>query len=398
MKYLNKSLLVNSALFASLASGLSGCELDTIFGEATPSVHYAVVATQASDFSAGDISIISLEDYSADNNNFAGGSDTAVSTHDEHIYRIGRYQQDNVTKLSVHAPETVIWQYSANGEDEESSNPYKLIVKNDTTAYLIRYGSAKVWIVDPTASSAETYKTGEIDLSAYAGTDNIPEVADTIIIGSKLYFLIQNMDRDAGFVPGQAYLAVFNTSDNSEVKTNSDSATPNGIALTVKNPNKMAYMDGSDSIYVSGVGRYASSWDNRPAEYTGGIEAINIDDYTSSVIVDDGDDDTHPYGNINNIAILNDTRGYFVGYTAYTNTALYAFNPTTKEVVSTPLMENRDISDIEIGPLGNLWVTDRSESGIKVFNTVDNSVLKELISTELVPNDIEFISVKKTAE
>ena len=364
--------------------------------ETTTLAHYAVISTQASDFSSGDISIISLQDYSADNVNFSGGSDTAISTNGENFYRIGRYQQDNITKFSINDPENNIWQYSANGEGEESTNPYKLVVKNDTTAYLIRYGHAKVWIIDPSAETTETFKTGEIDLSAYAGDDNIPEVTDALLIDNKLYLLIQNLDRDAGWVPGQAYLAIFDTSDDTEVETNSEAATPKGVALKTKNPQKMNIVEGGSTIYIASVGRYGSSYSQRAPEFTGGIESVNMTTYDTAIVIDDGDDTTHPYGNINDIAVLNDSRGYFVGYTAYMDTALYSFNPSTMEVDATPLMVNKDISDIEIGPLGNLWIANRGESGITIIDTVDNSVLKELIDTDLVPYDIEFISVPQT--
>ena len=381
---------------ALVSTSMTACFHDDQDGEATPSDHYAVISTQASDGSSGDISVISLADYSADNANFAGGSDTAISSGGEYYYRIGRYKQDNITKFSINDPETNIWQYSTNGEGEETTNPYKLVVKNDTTAYLIRFGHAKVWIVDPTAETAETFKTGEIELSSYAGDDEIPEVTDALLINNKLYLLMQGLDRDAGWVPGQAYLAIFDTTDNTEVDTNSEASTPKGIALKTKNPQKMNIAEGGSTIYIASVGRYGSSFSQRAAEFTGGIESVNMTTFDTAIIVDDGDDTTHPYGNINNIAVLNDTRAYFVGYTAYTDTALYSFNPTTKEVDATPLMANKDISDIEIGPLGNLWITNRGESGITIIDTVDNSVLNELIDTDLVPYDIEFISVPQT--
>jgi len=387
---LNKNILTKTILLSGIAGAMMGCMHEENDSTVTPSVHYAVITTQASDNSSGDISIISLEDYSTDNSNFSGGSDTVISTHEGNLYRIGRFQQDNITKLSIDDPEIQVWQYSTNGEGEEKTNPYKLVVKNDTTGYLIRYGHAKVWIVDPTAESHESFKVGEIDLSDYAGDDEIPEVTDVLLIGDKLYFLMQNLDRNNGWVPGQAYLSVYNTSDNTEVETNTNAESPKGIQLTVTNPNKMEYLSTTSTIYISGVGPYF------PADYSGGIEAVKLSDYSTEIIVDDGDVDNHPYGQINNLAILNSTRGYFVGYSAWQDTAVYSFNPTTGEVDTTALMENKDISDIEIGPLGNLWVTNRNESGITIIDTVDNSVFNELIDTDLVPSDIEFISVPKS--
>ena len=388
MLYFNQLKLTKAMLLSVVAVMATGCVTDGDDESVTDFTHFAVISTASGgEDNSGDISIISLADFSVDNENFAGGSDTVISTHGEHIYRIGRFQQDNVTKLSINSPSEVIWQYSANEEGGNPANPYKLVVKNDVTGYLIRYGSDKVWIVDPSATSHEMFKTGEIDLSAYGFSDGIPEVADALLIDDKLYLMMQNLDRDNGWTPGQAYMAVYDTFDNTEIETNSDASTPLGIALKGENPLKMEYLATTDSIYIAANGPFSGD-----VLFTGGLEAVDLNNYTSEIIIDDGDMDNHPYGSINNIAILNSTRGYFVGYFAYQNNAVFGFNPITGEVDPVPLMEHLDISDIEIGPLGNLWVTDRAASGITVINTVDETVLVELIDTDLVPVDIEFIS------
>lgn len=387
---LRKKNLVQAISLVSASFILNGCFHAEDDEDVTPSDHYAVISTQASDNSAGDISIISLEDYSADNTNFSGGSDSVVSTYGEYIYRLGRFGQDNITRIDINDLDATPKQYSTDDVSEESSNPYKLVVKDDSTGYLIRYGSSKIWIVNPLADTAEDFKTGEIDLSDYSGSDSIPEMADALLVDTKLYVLIQNLDRDNGWVPGTAYVAVIDTSNNNtEIETNTDASTPKGIQLSVTNPNKLVYLSTNNTMYISGVGPYF------PADYSGGIESIDLSDNSTNLVVDDGTSEAHPYGQVNNIAVLNSTRGYFIGYSAWKDTAVYSFNPTTGAVDSTPLLENKDISDIEIGPLGNLWVTDRNNSGITIFDTVDNTVFKELIDTDLVPSDIEFISVPK---
>ena len=388
-----KNGLIKSMLIAGSMSVLSGCFHDGEDNSVTSLTYYAVISTQSSDYSSGDISIISLDDYSADNTNYGGPSDTSISTDGEYVYRIGRLPQDNITKVNMDPVdfENVLWQFSTNGSNESgSSNPYKLVVKNENTAYLIRYGQSTIWIVDPSVEKNATiaeFKTGEIDLSQYTSgdSDTTPEAADALLIDNKLYVMIQNLD--ANYAPGVAYVALFDTENsNLEIETNSNSDTPKGIELKTTNPKKMEYLATNNTIYLSGVGSYAP-------DYAGGIEKINLADYSTEIIVDDGDVNEHPYGQTVDIAILNSTRGYFVGYTAWKDTAVYSFNPSTGKVDATPLLENADISDIEIGPLGNLWVTNRNQSGVTIFDTVDNSVFKALIDTGLAPNDIEFVSV-----
>ncbi len=378
-------------MLAGAAVLLNGCLHPSEDNAVTPSVHYAVISTQASDNQSGDISIISLEDFSADNTNYGGLSDTVISTHEDVFYRIGRLNQDNVSKFQIDAPDSRIWQHNVNDASEEgNSNPYKLVAKDKNSGYLIRYGSPKIWVVNLNTSNLGEFKIGEIDLGHYALDDGIPEAADALLIDDKLYVLMQNLDRNNGWIPGDAYVAIFDIRDNSEIATNSNDSTPKGIRLIVTNPSKMKYLASNNMLYVAATGAYF------PSDYTGGIESINLTNYNTEIVVDDGDIEEHPYGQINNIAILNSTRGYFVGSKAWKDDALYHFNPSTGIVNPVPLESNNDIEDIEIGPLGNLWMTDRDASGIKIFDTVDNSIAEELISTDLVPYDIEFISVKQS--
>ncbi|MDH5547554.1 MAG: hypothetical protein OEZ43_18385 [Gammaproteobacteria bacterium] len=380
-------LAITSLLSAGVMS--SACFHDEEEAPLTPSKHYAAISTRAADYSSGDISLISFTDYSLDNKNYPSASDTVVSTHGEYVYRIGRFQQDNITKFSILDRNKIVWQYSANGQNEEESNPYKMVFKNDDVAYVIRYGQPTIWIVDPNAATFTDFKTGEIDISAYGGTDGIPEVADALIINDKLYLIMQNLDRDNVWKPGQAYLAVFDTTDNSEVQTNDNVDTPNGVALSVANPSKMAYSSANNTIYIVATGGYLEDYS---PDYTGGIESVSLSDYSHQVVIDDGDATAHPYGQLKGLAVLNDTRAYFVGGRAWNDSVVQEFNPSTGEVVETPLIAEKDITDIEIAPTGDLWVGNATESGITIFDTVDNSIKEALISTELVPIDIEFIS------
>lgn len=378
-----KSLTGISALALSSAL-LSGCFHSD--DHATESEYYAVVATQAGDYSSGSLSLISLEDYSADNlGNYAAGSDSVVSTHGEDIYRIGRFGQDAIAKLSVHDLTNPVWEHSTDGTGESSSNPYKMIVKDDTTAYVIRFGMSAIWVVNPSAANNETFKTGEIDLSSYDTNGNgTPNTSDAILIGDKLYVIMQNLDDT--WAPATGWIAVIDTTNNTQIKTNTDTATPDGIALTIKNPAHAKYAADNNKLYVAGIGRYSS-------EYTGGIESIDLTSYATEVVVDDGDDVNHPYGNIVNLAILNSNQGYFVGYASWQHTNVYRFNPSTGEVNATPVVLDKDVSDIEIGPRGNLWIANRTANGITILDTVDDSISVDVIDTALLPVNIEFSTV-----
>ena len=390
------SSMTKSLVLAGCAILTTACIHDNTDDELVKDDYYAVVSTRASDYSAGDYTLIDTSTFSTRTQNAATGSDNVISTNEDDIYQIGRYGLNNISKFNISAPSDQIWQYSTNDDVENAanSNPYKIVFANDQKAYIIRYGTDKIWVVNPLAETSADFKTGEIDLSAYADADGATEASDALVINGKLYVIMQRLDTTDGYKPGDAYLAVFDTSDDSEVATNTDSSTPKGVKLTLKNPNNIEYLSSNNTLYISAIGRYEASYIPRAAEYTGGIEAINLSDYSSSVVVDDGDDTTHPYGNITNVAVLNSTRGYFIGYAAFGDNSLYEFNPSDGTVSDTALISNKDLADIEIGPKGDLWVANAGESGVTVISTVDNSVKKALVSTELVPMNIEFVTVE----
>ncbi|MFT6905415.1 MAG: hypothetical protein ACJAS1_002071, partial [Oleiphilaceae bacterium] len=78
---------------------------------------------------------------------------------------------------------------------DDASNPYEMHFVSDSKAYILRYGSPSIWIVDPSVSAAdeENFKIGEISLSAY-DEDRIPEMVAGLISGNKLYVVMQAMD------------------------------------------------------------------------------------------------------------------------------------------------------------------------------------------------------------
>ena len=385
----NKPFLKTIAFVSSYAL-LAGCVLETDDENVTSSEHYAVITTNEGNDSS-NISIVSLSDFSVDNTNYATGStDTSVATHGEFFYHLARTPEGVVTKFSINEPDADLSQHKAQETNEDSSNPHKLVIKNETTGYLIRYGKSEIWIVNPSANNDEVYKTGEIDLSTYAGDDGTPEATDALLIDNKLYVLMQNLDRNNGWTPGTAYLAIFDTGNNNiELETNTDANTPKGIELSVKNPNEMDYLESNNTIYIAGLGPYF------PVDFSGGVESVNISDYSTNVVIDRSDTEQQFFGQTKHVAILNSTRGYIVGYAAWKDTGVYSFNPSTGIVDTQALFINKDISDIEIGPLGNLWVANRSDSGINIVDTVDNTISEQLIETNLLPNDIEFISIPK---
>ena len=324
-------------------------------------------------------------------NGYAAGvfGDISVASYGKSYYRIAKFGQDNITKYSFENPNQDEWQFTVNDEGKTHSNPYDILFVNEEKAYVIRYGSDSIWIIDPSVSSNDEagFKIGEIDLSAYNPADsniNVPSMNAAVLDGGLLYVTMQVMHENS--VPGDAKLAIINTTDDLETASS-------GITLKVKNPNDI-HVQGN-FLYVSGVGKHEDSWviPTLPAEYTGGIEKIDVRNLTSKLIVDDGDSALHPYGQINGLALISETIGYFRGFSGWSNESLYRFNPSTGVVESEPVtgFSGVDIRLLSASPNDKIWVgiNGAVNPEIQVLDPVDNSIIATMY-TDKIPSAIAF--------
>ncbi len=306
---------------------------------------------------------------------------------------------NNITKFHIDQPATPIWQYSTEG-NETGSNPHDLVFVNESKAYLLRFGSSKMWIVNPSATSEAGFKTGEIDLSAYADEDGNPEMHSGVIVGDYLYVTLQRIDFSGGwgnYVYHTPWVAVFKTSDDTEVDTGKGDGTRKGIPLPMENPGAIQYLTSNNTVYVQGVGQYTN-------QYTGGIATINTSTYETTLILDDGDATDHPYGAISGMAIVSPTKGYFIGYAAWGDNTLYTFNPSDSDPSGTVVsgLENLSIGGMETGVYTDqndmMWICasaydaetwSLTDPKIIILN-ISTDEIDETINTNLTPLRVVF--------
>ncbi len=362
----------------------------------------AVVATAAADYSAGAHAVISAEaPYTARTQLAPTISDITVTCDGEYFYRIERFKGENVSRFHIAQPDTPIYQYStkdASGVETASSNPHGLVFISDTKAYLLRYGSPKLWIVNPAAKTEAEFKLGEIDLSAYS-VDGSPNMTAGVTVDGKAYVIVQRLDKT--YAPEDAYVVVLDTATDTEIDTKKGKNGLKGILLPVKNPADIEYSKADGLIYVQGIGRYGNSRSGRPPEYTGGIVSIDpAAGFDTKLVLDDGDADTHPVGLITGMEITSATKGYIIGYKGFTDNAVYSFNPATGaldvDAAGKPKVVG-SISGVSIGGMaantaGQLWVSiaDATDPGVKILDATTGSVVKERVSTVLNPQTITF--------
>lgn len=343
----------------------------------------AVVATVASSFESGAVELISVDERTASGSYHPTVSDLAVAAHGSDYYLIERYQSDRVKKVALSNPGVFEWDYSTLGaSDDASSNVYDLVFAAPDKAYMIRYGADTVWIVDPTATREQNFKTGELDLSDYlpASTTGSPNMAAGVIADGKLFIAMQRLD--GTFQPGtnDAYVAVFDTATDEEIDTGMGEDGLKGIPLLGKNPTSMVHHPAL-GVLVQNQGGYAP-------DYIGGIDVIDPQSYGVETRLDDNAET----GLVGAITLVDAETGYYLAYSGWQNIALRRFNPTTGEVSDTVGgLSGKDLRALALGPQGHLWVADATASapGLRVLEA-DSGDQVDFIATDLLPVDIAF--------
>lgn len=366
----------------------------------------AVVKTVAPDFSSSDVEVIGIdEDYDVSGSLIPSqASDYIVEANDGDIYHIGRFGLDTVTKYVLEDGEVVQdYDFSVKETPESvSPNIHKMVFASEDKAYLINYGDAAITIVDPTATSESDFRTGEIDLSAYGDQDGLTEAHDAVIIDGQMFVALQRLNRNNGWSPvdNQPYIVVIDIATDEEVDTNpnDDAANLKGIELAINNPQRLVY-NAAAGLMVVGSGDPFYNFSGRDPGYSGGIVSIDTNDFSTSMVVDDGPaEGENPYGFIMDLAVLDANNGFFVGSSQGFGATftLFHFNPATGAVSD---LSNGELSDVSVselvaGPDGNVWVGigDAAAPRIALVDT-DLDIIRELPVT-LNPDVITFTQVE----
>lgn len=361
-----------------------------------PSSLLAFTATRANDFSSGRTDRISLETNTVSGSYTATGSDIRVVSDDRSLYQIGRFSLDNVTKYDIDDTSAPIYQYSlidldaANGE---GANPYTIVFVDDTKAYVIRYGSSRIWIVNPSAQSQEEFKTGELSIAAY-DLDITPEANSAVLVDGKLFVLMERLERPAFEVNKVGYVAVFDTATDEEIDTGMGGADGlNGIPLGVQNPTALQYSSADDMIYLVGRGNSFADAAEGLERYTGGVEAIDPESYIRETILDDGTEETNQ-GFFNNLLVTSGSRAYLTTSASFANNTLRTLNPVTGLMDDSAVtnFSGLDITTTALDPLNRLWVGLGGDTpGFRLLDAIDGSELNIAIDTALVPINVVFI-------
>lgn len=364
----------------------------------TPS--FAVVQTVAPDFSGSEVVTLNPETEQVTSGYYIkSASDYIVRSYQQDVYHIGRFGIDNISKYNADALDTQVWSYTTQDTgDSNTRNPYDLVSLSDTKAYLLRYGSDKVWIVNPQATTFDDFKIGELDLSGYTADNNskgTPNPASATIADGKLFIAMQRLS-DA-FSTNTAYVAIFDTATDEEIETNANADdTVKGIPLAGLNPLNHSVVSQGDTVYVTTRNAYTASDLSQSL-----VEAISASDYSLRTVLSAADITDNTAAFLGSSVVVSDTKGYFVASQTFFTpsyhelSTVYTFNPTTGEVSDTAVAETgtEQISYLALDAANYLWisVSNPTNPGVDVVDTQTDEKELPRLATELNPGSIAFI-------
>ena len=182
--------------------------------------------------------------------------DAVARYHGGMIYIIERFLGDNIIVLNPADLRTPVVQFSVGN----GANPQDIELFSAGKAYVSRYGSTALLVVDPRDGS----QLGEIDLSVLADIDGLPEMGQMAAVGSRLYVALQRLDN---FVPTEfSCLAVIDMNSDAVVDMDPVAEGVQGIRLAATNPNEV--IASGQKIFVSGVAGFG--------DRAGGIEIVDL--------------------------------------------------------------------------------------------------------------------------
>jgi hypothetical protein len=355
----------------------------------------ANIVSANTDYATGSLSKISLPGFNV-NNLLKGavGSDIGIRSYNGLVYVLNKYGADNIQIVDPNQNFSIVKEKSTGA----GSNPHDICVINNNKAYITRYDSKELWIVDP-STLEKLSPTGEISLESYApsGANGVP-CMDRMYFDSARSLLYVSLQRLASWSPSDySSVIVINTNTDSIVKEIKLTWTTSGTDYFAKNPYtdfvnipssawQPAVSDAHDHLFISCVGNFGYSY----AE-DGGIIAIDLSDQTCEE------------GYVLSEAVIHSE----ITSLLYRNSSIYIIQQNSSQANTLHKCLLSDLSDttvyatagsfptMALYPSGLLFMCDRSSTapGLRIFDTTngDSQISISPLITDLPPVDIAVV-------
>ena len=359
----------------SFISAASAAALLHLAGSAWAQSGLFVITT---DFSTGSIAFLAADAEEAEVNLLGIHSDAVGHYHDGRVYVVNRLGQDNILVLDAMDLRTPLAQFSVGN----GTNPHDIEIVAPGKAYVTLYDRASLLVVDPRDGA----ELGEIDLSAFADADGLPEVSQIVRIGERLYLSCQRLDRDSGWEPADvSYLIVVDIATDTLVDVDPDAEGVQGIRLSAANPNGMAVT--GEQIAVGVVINFG--------DRSGGVEIVDTAANRSLGLALSEED---LGGDITSMVLVGPDRGYAVVADENFANSVRSFD-LSRGTVGAPLENTSGGFIPDLAADGDrLIVADRgsfsdpASAGLKFYDAATGAFLRGPIDTGLPPSSIVVLS------
>lgn len=327
-------------------------------------------------------------------------NDAVARYYDGYLYIINRLTHDNIQVMNAKT-----WSLHAQYSVGQRSNPQDIAFVSPSKAYVSRLNDPSILIVEPKTGK----QTGAIDLRSLSemteqvcatdadcdskvciekrcAQDGMPELAQMLIHGKKLFVAVQRLNRNKRFTAQHTgLLAVIDTQTDKVLKT---------IQLAGKNPTQLIPTRDGASVYVVQVG----NWMKGPkVVLDGGIEQIDLVTLKSKGWIIR---ESELGGNLSSVALLSKDKAYAIRSRDQWKTELVALDLRSKNVTHT-LAQSECVEQnacftffqIRLSASGELYLVDRhlKKPGIRVFSTNSNQeITRKPIDTGIPPSSIVF--------
>ncbi|MBI1797683.1 MAG: hypothetical protein HY076_04455 [Candidatus Eisenbacteria bacterium] len=357
-----------------LAAALAGCSTSSrIAGPGAPGGgQQAFIIT--TDFSTGGLSAIDVDTRAVSANVAAVHSDAMLRLYGGLIYVVNRFGQDNVQVIDPARGYTTVRQFSTGN----GTNPQDIAFASASKAYISRYASTDLLIVDPSTGT----NIGTISLAAFADADGLPEMARMAIVGPYLFIACQRLTNFVASNPSM--VVVVDIRGDRVVDTNPLVPGVQAITLAGRNPFTDFAWDAIDRELLIGCAGAFGALD-------GGIERIDPVQLKSLGFAIT---ESALGGDINGIGWNGPAHSYAIVSDAAFNASIVAWSANAGDTLRTVYRPGGyNLADCQVlTGRGELWVARNQlvAPGVLIFRAGPDTLLAGPLNTGLPPNQIAF--------
>lgn len=340
---------------------------------------WAVVATGSTDGSLNSISRIRERKWGgsriAEHHLIVSDYRLHVCAYQSHVFVLEEKETNPITRYGIEYPSAPLVRYPGILPGEAGDiHPFSLVFANETRACLLRSGTAKVLVVNPTAPDSTGFILEEIDISSFFPDNNHLNITCGAVAGSLFFFGVDQLD-EQGLSLGSS-LAVVDAETLEPVDTGYGEAPFGTIPLPVRGITSLHYLGDSHRIYAHAKGNLFPQPD-----FAGGILGMDPDDFSVWPIIDDGDELNHPFGYIRLMAVISETKAFFAGAATESDNTLFLFNPSTGDTDAVEFnswdasyMQHKKITGLGVDQHDRLWISNATDNIMVILKTTPDAL------------------------